>query len=242
MSRALVVVDQIFASVEGAYNQSLLQDFILSTVFANAAARASRNAAAESANDAFRNEWSSALGQLGWVVSSAGVTQLSSYSGRSVTTLARNIDAAISSPAIAGALDALEGLTQSKDTDAAKLTDMWWRAGAQADPFYASIAVVDLTGDNPVGEFAQFTVDMNALEIKDDGILLPSDKPLDPTSAKALFTEVLARSIRMTNYQIKAELQLEQFQSQRSTLIDRLGSKVFDHFETQPLGLYGDPS
>lgn len=259
MARSSVVVDQIFACIQGEDNTPRLQDFILSMVFANAAARAKSQAGDGFSVDAFRSGWSAALGNLGWVITAAGTSKMSMSSRGATTTIAQRILTNAPSAAIEMAITALHDVTQeqgpatqsapiskshgsSEPSDDDQVQNMWWQSGRKFSPFYASLGAVDLTGDVIRAELVQFTLVLDKLQVKDTGLLHFGSKPLHPKSTAAIFDEVLADSIDLDVSHITAELHPQSFGHNRADLIAKLGGKVFDHFETTPPNLYGDPS
>lgn len=242
MARPVVVIDQIFSSISEPSAQSKLQDFVLSMVFANAAARAQSKDGTLFATDPYRNAWSNTLGSLGWLVTGAGTSVIKTDSYDATTTVADRIAANAPSDAIVSALSALNAYCKEDAEEPSKLTKLWWESGNQFDTFFASVGAVNLTDDVVVVELAQFSVDLKKLAVKGHGLLHPRPKSLDPTSACAIFDEVLERSIDMTTFHIQAEMHAEKFETRKSELEAKLGDKIFDHFLTQPAGLYGDAS
>ena len=244
MTVPVVVVDQIFSCIEGADAQPRLQDFVLSMVFANAAARAQSKQGDGFAPDAFRGAWSSALGNLGWVITGAGTSTIHTQSRGATTTLADRIIASAPSAGVEKALSALNALCGdgSDKGDDAGLAKLWWQSGSDFAPFYASVGSVDLTGTSVVAELAQFSVKLDDLEVKERGFLHPKSKPLDPNSAAAIFDDVLESSIELSAFHIQLELHPEKFAASKQDLIAKLADKVFDHFITSPAGLYGEKS
>lgn len=239
MPRPTVVVDQIFAITTASDPTAGLKDALISLVFANAAARAQRSSDPENSVDTFRNAWSSAMGNVGWVITSAGNSQISTQSSRGTTSVADRIMMNAPSSAIETAVDQLKDLShETGNSD--DLLEMWWEAGRQFKPFYASLAAVDIDPDSIVLELAQFSVDLGALEVPDGGVLFPREKPLHPKSPAAFFENVLENSIDMSVYHIRCELNLQVFGTQRRELEKKLGDKFFDHFRTLPEGLLGE--
>ncbi len=253
MVRSSVVVDQIFACIQGDDIQSRFQDFVLSMVFANAAARAKSQASGGLSHEAFRSAWSSTLGNIGWVVTNAGTSNVSMTSRGATITLAANIVANAPTAAVKTAVSTLQksiendidpsgsssGSQAKSDALQEALPGMWWKSGIQFFPFFASLGQVDLSDDVIRVELVQFSVDLDRLRLKETGLLYFGSKPLHPNSAAALFKEVLQDSIDLDVFHITAELQTQSFGQNRADLIGKLGAKVFDHFETSPAGLFG---
>lgn len=130
MPRPTVVVDQIFAITTASDPTAGLKDALLSLVFANAAARAQRSSDPENSVDTFRNAWSSAMGNVGWVITSAGNSQISTQSSRGTTSVADRLMMNAPSSAIETAVDQLKDLShETGNSD--DLLEMWWEAGRQ---------------------------------------------------------------------------------------------------------------
>lgn len=127
MPQAMLSVDQVLTRVEGMPAASDLDPYLLTMVFANAAARAGRKAVADpaAAAQAFAQQWGQRLGQVGWVVTAAGTSRLMmSGTGQTATVADRILQAAGPD---SGAAAVMADLQARADGDGA-VVRLWWSA------------------------------------------------------------------------------------------------------------------
>lgn len=237
MSNPILVVDQVLTTVAGDPSQQAVQDYLLSMVFANAAARAARDSAADGdRTQAFASQWSDQLGNLGWVITQAGSMEMSS-TGSQPTTVAKQIASQAGSPAILDGLAALKALAGSEAAPDEALADMFWNAAADGEVFVGSIGQISAGADGAAFELATCTLRLDQLKVQKPCLFVRRTVPLAPTSAAALFVPVVAASVDLTVSHISASLPASLFDSKRSDLIAKLGGRIADHYRALPAGL-----
>lgn len=237
MSSPILVVDQVLTAVAGEPSQQLLRDYLLSMVFANAAARAARNnAAADAEAQDFASEWSNQLGNLGWVITQAGSARIS-FAGSQTTTVADQVALQAGGPGIENGLTALKSLVSSRTDEVQALTDMFWNAAADGDVLVGSIGQVSAGPDGPAFELATFTLPLDRLAVSKPGLLGRKTAPLAPTSPAAFFVEVDADSVDLSVSHISASLRADLFAAKRDDLIAKLGDRVEAHYRALPSDL-----
>ncbi|MEB3189457.1 MAG: hypothetical protein VKL42_03845 [Snowella sp.] len=240
MVQTVIAVDQVLTIVPKIPFQPLLQDYILGMVFANAAARASRNTITNSNNDAaqvFNNQWNNKLGQIGWTLTSAGSQQIKYSGSNQTTTIADSLVQQSGSDVVLQAINTLKSLTESNDSSAIALTEFWWEFAAQGQFMQSYIGQLMCSSESVNFEMFCFYVDLSKIQVPSSGFLNIKSSSLDYSSIKAIFSNVLSSSIDLTTYNLSAELQIDRFANSREELNQRIGAKLTDHYKTFPANL-----
>lgn len=240
MTNPILVVDQVLTTVVGAPDQQPLHDYLLGMVFANAAARAARNAAApDDKAQAFVSQWANQLGNLGWVITQAGTSALNSGAGKQTATVADRVESQAGSGGIGAAFAALKTLASASAGDAAAVSGMFWDAAADGGVLVGSIGQLSFGADGPAFELATLTLQLDKLEVLKKGLIGWKAEPFQASSASALFADLLATSIDLSVSHMSAVLQAEVFAAKRDDLIAKLGAHVKDHCRAVPASLVG---
>jgi hypothetical protein len=239
MVQTVIAVDQVLTIVPKIPFQPLLQDYILGMVFANAAARASRSTITNS-NDAaqvFNNQWNNQLGQIGWILTSAGSQQIKYSGSNQTTTIADSLVQQAGSDVVLQAINTLKSLTESNDSSATALTDFWWEFATQGQFMQSYIGQLMCSSESVNFEMFLFSVDLSKIQVPSSGFLNMKSSSLDYSSIKAIFSNVLASSIELTTYNLSAVLQIDIFAKSREELNQLIGAKLTDHYKTFPANL-----
>lgn len=240
MTNPILTVDQVLTTITGAPTQQALQDYLLGMVFANAAARAARNAAdPDDKAQAFVSQWTNQLGSLGWVITHAGTGQLLSGSGKQTATVAERVESQAGSAAINAAFNALKILASVSKGDSAAVTGMFWEAAADGGVMIGSVGQLTIGPDRSAFELATLTLQLDKLEMLKKGLIGWKAEPFKANSADALFAEVLAASIDLSVSHMSAVLQPEVFAAKRDELTEKVGEHVKDHCRAVPQNLVG---
>lgn len=240
MNNPILVVDQVLTSVVGGPAQQPLQDYLLGMVFANAAARSARNTAAPADKpQAFLSQWTNQLGSLGWTITHAGTSALTSGAGKQTATVADRVESQAGSAVIAAAFNTVKLLASAGTSDAAAVAGMFWDAAADGDVLIGSVGQLSVGTDSPTFELATLTLQLDKLEILKKGLLGWKAEPFRANAANALFADVLATSIDLSVSHMSAVLQPEVFAAKRDELIAKLGGHVEDHYRAVPPNLVG---
>ncbi len=239
MPLPLLAIDQVLTTVAGSPAEEGLQAYVLSMVFANAAARTTRNQATDSADKAqiFNAQWNSQLGSLGWVVTAASTSSIQSFSSGQTTTVDRQLRTQAASPAVGTTLDALAALATDQSAPAQALTQMFWEAGSAEVPFSAAVGQFSSASDGPSFELAIFTLTLGALGVEKRGLVFGHAAKLNPTSVLGLFELVLASSVELSVSHVAARLQPDVFAAKRAELAEKLQGRAANHFCSVPAGL-----
>ena len=236
MALPMLSVDQVLTGVDGAPAAADLDPYLLTMVFANAAARAGRKAIPDAAGaaDAFARQWLQRLGQVGWIITAAGTTRLtSSGTGQTATVADRLRQAAGSDGGVPAVLDAVA----AGAADPGPVLQLWWRA--VTDPALMQGAIGRL-GQGPDGlqlALVGFTLDGSKLRRPAQGLLHRTGVPVDLSSPAALFEEVQAGSIDLTTTSLTAVLKGDVFAAQRPDLDRMVGAKMAEHVAAEPPSL-----
>lgn len=239
MSFPILAIDQILTTVVGSPAEEDLQAYVLSMVFANAAARTARNQANDGADKAsiFNSQWNSQLGNLGWVVTAAGTSSMQSFSSGQTTTVDHELRTQLASSGVNTTLDALATLATDNSPSAQALTQMFWESGSADIPFVAALGQFLSTSDGPTFELATFTLLLDSLMIEKRGSIFGQATKLNPDSVVGLFESVLASSVELSVTHITARLQPDIFAAKRADLVQKLQGRAASHFCSVPAGL-----
>ena len=246
MSQSILTVDQVLTNVSGSQSPQFkdqLNDYVLGMVYANAAARSERNKVdndPESAAQTFNNQWSNILGKIGWVLTSAGTTQMSSSNGQT-TTIADRIKllSGGSTSTISQVIDTLKELTESDNPDETELLELWWQKATQETLMQGSLGQLVPSQNGLSFEIFSFTIDLKKLQTPATRILERQHHPLDISSAKAMYFKVLTSGINITTSNLSAVLQDDVWATQKDEVANRVGSKVIEHYKTLPTDMLG---
>ncbi len=230
MTCRVLVVDQVLTTVPRYLPASEAEDYALSMVFANAAARAARKGSGPAADtsDAFRRTWMNTLGKIGWIVQSAGSGSILTTSGGGVSIAERLSQSG--GAGVGEALAALKSLATSDPVDS--LAESWWAAAAGESFLQGALGTVSSANGAPAMALTAFTLDLSRLAEVDGW--LRRDKPFDATSAAALFVKFDPGSIDLSTSTLTATLDQQRFGAQRSDIRKALGDRFADHYVAVP--------
>ena len=238
MPQQILAVDQVLTQVGGISTAGDLYPYVLSMVFANAAARASRKAVSDpkAAAQAFSQQWNQRLGQVGWVITSAGTaTLLTSGTGMTATVGGRISQAAGASSAIAGLFASLKAATDPANP----ATMLWWSAVTEGALMQGALGDVSLGSDGLQLSLTTFVLDGSRLLLPGQGILHRKANPPDLTTPHVLFQQVQAGTIDLTTSSLTAVLRADVFGASKPELEQLLAAKMKSHVASQPPGFAG---
>ena len=236
MALPMLSVDQVLTGVAGAPAAADLDPYLLTMVFANAAARAGRKAIPDAAGaaEAFARQWMQRLGQVGWIITAAGTTRLMSSGTGQTATVADRLRQAAGPDGGAGAvLDAVA----AGAADPGPALRLWW--GAVTDPalMQGAIGQVGVGPDGLQLALVSFTLDGSKLRRPAQGFLHREGQPVDLSTPAALFDEVQAGSIDLTTTSLTAVLKADVFAAQQPDLDRMVGAKMAEHIAAEPPSL-----
>lgn len=236
MPQAMLSVDQVLTRVEGMPAASDLDPYLLTMVFANAAARAGRKAVADpaAAAQAFAQQWGQRLGQVGWVVTAAGTSRLMmSGTGQTATVADRILQAAGPD---SGAAAVMADLQSRADGEGA-VVRLWWSAVCEGPMLQGAIGQVSAGADGLRLALVSFTLDGSRLLMPREGFLHRTAPPPDLSTPQVLFQELQAGSIDLTTSALTAVLQGDVYASQKPDLDRMVGAKMAAHVAAEPPSL-----
>jgi len=237
MSTNVLVVDQVFTTLPKALAIDSIEAFLLSMVYANAAARPARSQAASGGATAFRTKWSGALGRSGWIIQDAGSSQLTSSSTGETVSIAERIVAMAGSPAIETALNQLKTVATADDEADTAAARMFWDSAALPGYLQAAIGHLDDSRGSPTLEVVGFVIELDDLKKPAEGLLHFHKAPFKPENAADLFTQIEASSLSIQISQQTMVLQTEVFDKAKAKLKELLGDKVSVHYRAVPASL-----
>ena len=238
-TRKSIAVDQVLVFSPSDMDERLVDAYLTTMVFANAAARSASGALqSPEACTAFYLKWSSTLASLGWTLTSGGESQIASRSlAKKTTTLAAEISKTVE-PNTAEILASLERGHQLSP-DAESFLKFWWDK-VKTDATFACLTLGMLNQDTsgeerrPKYDLTVLFIDMSKITRPKPSLLAPAPK-FEANTWQSLFVAVNANLDLPPTKSITGVLDLQVYGQQEAQIKAMLQNKAPEHYRLAAL-------
>ena len=237
----LIGVDQVLVASSGDIDADLVDSYLTTMVFANAAARAEAKVLqTPEACTKFYEKWISTLGAVGWVLTGASESQVVSRSLGETTTLAAELTKTAGSQ-ISGILASCGEEDRKLATEVESLLTFWWDS-AKTSATFACLTMGALSVATDRGEkkakcdLAVFFLDLSTVTRPKPSFFSPAPA-FDADSWQSLFVTVNDDFDLLPTKSITGLLNPQTYGEKEAQIKAMLQSKAAEHYRLATLSL-----
>lgn len=237
----LIAVDQVLVSTSDDIDADFVNSYLTTMVFANAAARAETKVL-QTPEDCtkFYEKWVSTLGTVGWILTSAGGSQVVTRSLGKTTTIVTELTNTVGSQS--SKIFASLGQDDRKlTTEVESLLKFWWDS-AKTTATFACLTigilseVTDSAEKKPKCDLAVFFIDMSKVTRPKPSFLLPAPA-FDADTWQSLFVTVNDDLVLLPTKSITGLLNPQRYSEKEAQIKAMLQSKAPEHYRLAALSV-----